>query len=88
MAEIWFAYEGSEPTKGGPERVPPLKNCVELGLWPAEYLQDLSGHGPQLGDSNDAESWIKGYRHVVLKIDQEGANSPLTKSSLDEVGMV
>ena len=75
MAEIWFAYEGSEPTRGGPQRVLKLKNCAELGLWPAEYLQDLSGHGPHFGGSNDAEGWIRGYRHVVLKIDREDAKA-------------
>ncbi len=75
MAEIWCAYEGSEPTRRGPQRVLPMKTCAELGLWPAEYLHDLTGHGPRFGDSNDTDGWIRGYQHVVLKVDAEEAKA-------------
>ena len=73
MAKIWFVYEGSEPTRGGPAYELPAAEVIErLGVTEDRFLSGQDDPGPRF-NKDGGLGQIAGYKHVVLEIDESEA---------------
>lgn len=67
MAKIWLAYEGREPTRGGPFAEVPVSEAVSIfELRPEDFVSDLATT-PRFGDV-DRDLWYLGHKRVVVEI--------------------
>ena len=67
MAKIWPAYEGSEPTSGGPWADLQVSEAVSIfELQPKDYVSELAKI-PRFGKV-DRDLWYLGYKHIVVEI--------------------
>jgi len=74
MAEIWFCYEGPEPTRGGPAYKLPIDECIgKLDISESTFLSDLP-KAPKFQDTGGYGA-IAGYKHVVLRLEQTESGS-------------
>lgn len=74
MAKIWPAYEGKEPTRGGPWVDVAVSDAIALcDLRDQDFVSDLS-KTPRLGDTS-RDLWYAGFRYVVVEIEPDEARA-------------
>lgn len=72
MARIWRAYDGNEPTRGGPWAEVPLDEAIGLfALRPEDFVSDLA-NTPRFGDVN-RDLWRAGNKHIIVEIEPDEA---------------
>ena len=98
LEEVGHSCDQEPQNELGPPATSPFSCCSRLGLSVeratdfVEVCMTADGHGygarRRGRDLRDVESSLNGLRQRLQQLDVLGVSSPLTKSSLDEVGMV
>lgn len=79
MAAIWPAYEGKEPTGGGPWARIPLSEAIGLfELNSNDFVSPLTVT-PRFGDAH-RDLWHRGYKHVLVEVEESEARREKWKS--------
>ena len=72
VAQIWFLYDGPQPTNGKPAYRLPVTECIDkLDVFKSRFCSDLS-EVPRFNVSNTLGS-LRGYRHTVMKLNKDEA---------------
>ncbi|MDA7948125.1 MAG: hypothetical protein MPJ78_11695 [Hyphomicrobiaceae bacterium] len=72
MAQIWFLYDGPQPTYGKPAYRLPVTECIDkLDVFRSRFCSDLS-RLPKFNVANTLGS-LRGFRHSVMKLNEDEA---------------
>ena len=72
VAQIWFLYDGPQPTNGKPAYRIPVTECIDkLDVFRSRFCSGLA-EVPRFNISNTLGS-LRGYRHTVMKLNKDEA---------------
>lgn len=88
MADIWFARDGKNPTRGEPFAARSLAECIEqLQLAPEQFVSPLS-KTPRFGGPEDRPTdAFADFRHTVVELPEDEAEANGWRSGFYNVHM-